>query len=414
MTDFLGHNQHPAPEPAWFGTLPIAYFLQNPLWTTRLSMPLVMALQGIALLQVLVLFGLYQALRPIRRFSSGLAVILGAGALAMLVMALRATVMSSSDLYFYVGSALANPSPYRPDAVPFAGEQAVINQIWGLPLLPSVYGPLWTALSKLAVSTAHSLAGQLSAMRWLEVVALFATAALLFVLSRSVALAALVVLNPALFELYVVDGHNDLLGVALVLAAMVSQSRLWISIPLAAAAGLIKLPFALVAMLAFSNGGQLARRLVPALAAAGVSVLVSAILVGPDYLAALRQIYLTYQTPAQTGANVAHALLALFCLVSVALVIARRTILAGAPWSFLAFGQRVSTWYLAWGVPYAALDESLASSYFITLPVLNVLLATVFPRSPLVALLQWCLVAALLYAFACRVRGIVLRRRTAR
>ncbi len=402
ITELLGHNQHPTPLPSWFSALPVTYFLQSPRIAIRLSMPEIMSLQGLAVLQSVVLLALYVALRPVRRLAAPLGIVLAAGTVTMLATALRATVMSSSDLYFYIGSALAHPSAYHPNGVPFPGEQSVINQIWGLPLFASGYGPLWIALSKVAVNAGHSLAAQLTALRCLGAVGLLACAGLIFLLTRSIALAAIVLLNPALHELYVVDGHNDLTAVAFVLAAAVLQSRLWIAIPLAAAAGLVKLPFALVAMLAFSKGEQLARRLIPALVAAGIAAIASVALVGPDYFAAMRQLYVAYERPGELLTNAAHVLLALLCFASVALVIARRTFLTGAPWTFLTLGQHAFPWYLAWGMPYAALADAPAVTFFFTLPVANVLLATDFPLSPVVVLLRWALVAAVIYAILVR------------
>jgi hypothetical protein len=53
-------------------------------------------------------------------------------------------------------------------------------------------------------------------------------------------------------------------------------------------------------------------------------------------------------------------------------------------------------------VPYAVLAEVPAISYFVTMPLANVLLATYLPVSPLTEPLRWAIVAALLYVFLVR------------
>jgi len=394
---YLGHNQHLSPHPDWFGAIPFWYFLQSPQYTSQFDVSAIASLQLLALLQCLVLLALYLVLQGVTpgRYSR---LFIGAGAAAMLLMALRATVMSSSDLYFYIGSALAQPSAYHPDGVRFLGEQAVINRIWGLPLYPTGYGPLWIGLSKIAVMTQSSLTGQLVALRLLEACALTTCAALLFALTRSVALVAIVVLNPALYELYIVDGHNDLTALAFVLAAAVFRTRLWAAIPLAAAAGLVKLPFALVAMLAFCGNRRFSERIIPALASAGICALASIVIVGPDYLAAMRVLYVVYAKPVPGFTNIFHVLLALACVSAVGFALAKRRFFSGGAWSFLALGPYFLPWYLAWGVPYATLAETPAISFFVTMPLANVLLATYLPDSPITAPLRWGVVAALIFA----------------
>jgi hypothetical protein len=403
VIQYLGYNQHPSPHPGWFSNLPIWYFLQSAHHKTQFSQPAVASLQVIALLQFLALLGLYLVLYRVSpgRWSR---VLIGVGATAMLAMAMSASVMSSSDLYFYVGSALAVPSAYSPGAMPFSGEQHVVNQIWGLPLLPSGYGPLWIALSKLAVSTQSSLIGQLFALRLLEACALAICAALLFVLTRSVAIVAIVVLNPALYELYVVDGHNDLIAVAFVLAAAVFRKRLWIAIPFAAAAGLIKLPFALIGMLAFCGELRLIHRLSSAIVAACLCILASLAFAGPEYVRAMRVLYVAYERPTPLLFNLEHVLVAVACVVAVVLALVSRRFFAAASWSFVALGQEVMPWYLAWGFPYASLANTPAIAFFVTMPIANVLLSTDFPTSPIIRALRFVAIGVALYAALVQVR----------
>ncbi|HMD03077.1 MAG TPA: hypothetical protein VKG44_08970 [Candidatus Baltobacteraceae bacterium] len=392
VMELAGANQHPHPEPPWWGSLPLKFFLQHAGYTTRLSLWFVLALQIIVLLQTSALCALYFVLRRVRVVSAALCVILAGAALAMLAIALSAQTMSESDLYAYVGLALAEPTAYHPNGIPFSGEGVILNKLWGLPLLPSVYGPLWIAISKGAVASGHSLAQQLAALRWVEVLALGACAAALYVLTRSVALVAIVVLNPAMYDLYVVDGHNDLTGVAFVLAAAATRDRYWLSVPLAAAAGLIKLPFILIATLAFSGSRH---KFLPALGAALLALVASAAIVGPDYLWALRHVYLTYGGGTPSLITMAHVLVAVVAVAAIVFALAKNAFFPGGAWSFVAFGQHPSPWYLAWGIPYAVLSGPSGVAFFLTLPLASALLATFLPITPIVAALRLVLVAAI-------------------
>src|SRR5271163_1127519 len=151
--EMLGHDQHPHPVPPWLDGLPAIFFLQNAGYTTQFSLPLLEFYQIVAVSQSVLLAALYLVLRRLEKTQAW--IFIGLGAIFMLALALRAVTMSSEDIYSYIGPALAQPSAYQPGPVPFAGEQAVINQIWGLTLLPNGYGPLWIGLSQLTVKTAH-------------------------------------------------------------------------------------------------------------------------------------------------------------------------------------------------------------------------------------------------------------------
>jgi hypothetical protein len=165
---------------------------------------------------------------------------------------------------------------------------------------------------------------------------------------------------------------------------------------------LVKLPFALVAMLAFSGNRRFSERLIPAFASAGICAVASLVIVGPDYLAAMRVLYAVYAKPVPGLTNIFHVLVALVCVVVVGLALAKRRFFSGGAWSFLALGPYFLPWYLAWGVPYSSLAETPAISFFVTMPLANVLLATYLPDSPISAPLRWGIAAAVLYVLFVR------------
>ncbi len=405
IVEYMGAHQNPQPVPAWFSNLPLAYVLQFPPYHIAWNSSLLTLLDAIAVLQCAVLAGLYFALRRVPGLPSGLCGIVLAGALVLAAIGLGAHTMSGDDLYLYIGLASVGPSAYHPDAVPLTGIDAVVNAMWGVPIHPSPYGPLWIALSKLAISGAHSLLAQLMALRWVQILALVACAGALVSLKRTLLLPALLILNPVVYDFYVVDGHNDLTGVAFVLAAAACRKRLWLAVPLAAAAGLIKLPFILSAMLAFVAEPTLLRRALPAAGSAALALVLSLLLVGPDYEWALRQGYLIYGGAIPIEMRVLQVLVGAVAIFAVALALALRRYFAGASWSFLAFGHFAFPWYLAWGVPYAVLSEPPVLVFFITWPIAKALLTSYDPPSPIVAGLRYGLIVVFAVVLAIALRN---------
>jgi hypothetical protein len=404
ILEYMGAHQNPQPVPAWFADLPLAYVLQFPPYHIAWNPSLLTLLDAIAILQCAVLAGFYFALRHIPGLPPGLCVIVFAGAVVLSAIGLRAQTMSGDDLYLYIGLALAGPSAYHPDAVPLSGIDAAVSQMWGVPIHPSPYGPLWIALSKLAISGAHSLLAQLMALRWVQILALVTCAGALVSLKRTLLLPALLILNPVVYDFYVVDGHNDLTGVAFVLAAAACRKRLWLAVPLAAAAGLIKLPFIVGAMLAFAAEPTLMRRAIPAAGSAALALVLSFVLVGPDYEWALRQGYLIYGGAIPIEMRVLQILVVAVALFAVAFALTLRRYFAGASWSFLAFGHFAFPWYLAWGAPYAILSEPPVLVFFVTWPIAKAMLTSYVPPSPIVAGLRYGLIVVFAVVLAILLR----------
>ncbi|HMD01683.1 MAG TPA: hypothetical protein VKG44_01840 [Candidatus Baltobacteraceae bacterium] len=323
------------------------------------------------------MLALYRVLRA-RRPGRGAALGVALASALMLAGALRTPATTSEDLYLYAGFAHLGAAAYAPPALPFQGEFRALNRLWGTPLLPAAHGPLWIGLSRASLLAGPSLAAQIEAFRVGGALFFCASVGLLLLLRCEPAVVALFALNPALVEQYVADGHNDIVCLALTMGAFLAVRRSpSLAVVLVAAAGAIKLPFALLGSLAFATlAGRRQRLLSAALAlllATGVTLLFSG---GRYFVAAARvmQIYV-FGDAFSAGARVAAAAVAL--LAFGAALWARR-FNRGASWSFLAFGTELFPWYVAWGIPYAYLEASWFGVYLLSAPLVAFNLTTVY------------------------------------
>ncbi|HTV74717.1 MAG TPA: hypothetical protein VME66_13555 [Candidatus Acidoferrales bacterium] len=315
-------------------------------------------------------------------------------AVVLTVTAVSAPAMESADLYSYAGLA-RSAAPYEPTNIPFSGDAAIINRLWGVPLLPSPYGPLWLAISKAVITPAHDLGTQLIALRLLEVASLAACLLLLRALKVSRATLALIAINPAVYDLFIAEGHNDIMGVAFLLSA--TWARRYsapLAIVLASAAGLIKLPFALLAMLVFVPETTLRRRLLLGAAPAVLTVAISALAGGIPYSQALHRVYQAYTATATPIDSLLQLALALLAVGSVLFTVLYRRFLPGAVWAFPALGHFALAQYLAWSFPYALAMREPPLWFFASLPVAVYLLNTDFSMTPLFVGLRVLLVIA--------------------
>jgi hypothetical protein len=363
--------------------LPIPVIGAGFLYSTDVDPARATAIELAGIVQGLCLFAIGMLLRGAAKRERLVDTILALTALVLAGIALHAPTMESADLYSYVGLALS-PNPYDPSATAFPGGAAIINHLWGTPLLPSPYGPLWLVISKAVVLPLGNLAAQLFALRLLELASLVVCLLILRGLAVNRAVIALIAINPAVYDLFVAEGHNDIVGVALLLGAMLTRprSRL-LAVALAAAAGLIKLPFALLAMLVFVPESPLLRRLLLGIAPAVVTVVLSALFGGALYLRALHRVYQAFTSSTSPLDSVLQFTLVLLALSSLALAVTRRKFIAGAVWTFPALGHFPLAQYLAWSFPYAVADSEPALVFFAALPVAVFLLNTDFAITPL-------------------------------
>jgi hypothetical protein len=343
-----------------------------------------LALLGLAVLQSAVLYALYRALRervPTVLERAGLVV----AALAMLAIALHARTLLGFDAYAYAGYAkLGLAASYAPPSTPFSGAFGAINAVWGAPMPLSYYGPLWMLIDRFVAGGATTLGDAIVALRFVEAGAFVAIVVALAQRRAGAAALALFALNPAVHALYVANAHNDLLGVAFVMVALALAAR----VPLAAAvcvalAALIKLPLAATALVVFAGRGGVRRRIAWVAVAVVLTVAGSLLLGGGDYVHAL--LFRLHDGTTGRGLNVltvAAIKLGLIVIAACALVtaFARGRVWRSAGWSFIALSSLVYSWYLAWALPYAALERGALVAYLVLLPLAASALESSFPH----------------------------------
>jgi hypothetical protein len=370
------------PYPAAYANLPVVPINESPPAYGHTPPWVANTMLGLSVAESGALIALYLALRG-RKPPRGALLAIGLASAAMLAAALRTWATTSQDLYLYVGFAHLGSAAYLPPAVPFAGEFRAVNELWGLPMLPAAYGPLWIALSRATLLAGPTLAAQVEAFRCLGALCFVASAALVFALRRDAGILALFALNPALVEQYVADGHNDILALALVLGAFLAVRRnVTLALGLVVAAGATKLPFALLGGLAFATLPQPRLRLLPAALALLLALGATLLFSGGRYFAAAAHVMNVYifDNGVSAATRFAAATVALVALVA---ALALRRFDRGASWSFLAFGTELFPWYVGWGIPYALLENSWLAVYLLSLPLVAFNLTTVYAPTPL-------------------------------
>jgi hypothetical protein len=268
-----------------------------------------------------------------------------------LCAAFAVPALRSQDVYAYAGyTVLADP--YQLERQHMSPGFRVIESLWRYPMIPSVYGPLWTALSRAAAGWLPTLAERLYALRALAIVAFgFVAFAYARLRDRQSAL-VLFAANPGLINQYVVDAHNDLWGVGFVLLALFPQMRTILRVALLAAAGSIKLPLIFPAAVVFASTRSLPVRILAPFAAVALAIALAIVFhADASRTVATQAGYRSHQP----GIVIAHYALAVACitLIAVALLWGRFARFGG--FSTLALGVNPNPWYLAWGFPYAIL-----------------------------------------------------------
>ncbi len=372
------------PIPAWLANLPLLpiddrgpRFGHAPLWSSAAACTLA---------ETIALWAVYRTGRQ-RRFGRRASVVVVLGAALMIVAAFFTPALTSFDMFAYVGSEHV-PDPYHPPSVAFSGDFRAINYVYGVPIFPSPYGPVWLALARIAVFPFASLGAQLRALRLLGALCLIASVFAIRALRFGAAEVSLIALNPALIIDFVLDGHNDVTAIALALWALALGTRLPAAgVILGALAGGVKLPFLAIGTLAAAGAKSPAARLTGAALVVAGGVALSAALGGRDYLQAIRTTARLYSAAlADPLVNGAHAVLALAALAAVGCAIVARRSWPTASWAFAALAAAFFGWYVAWGLPYAAYERRWLAAFALSLPPLTFLLATFYASSSLLNL----------------------------
>jgi len=298
---------------------------------------------------------------------------------AMFVISACETTLKSADLIAYAGYATLGQAAYHPPNVPFAHSFGAIHRYWGLPMIPCPYGPAWLALARVATVNAHSLEAKIDALRALSGVALLACTLLLMLGRRErdrFAIVAAFALNPALYEQFVVDGHNDIIGIAFVLGAMFLIRTPYVATLLVAAAICVKLPFALVGAVVFSDIPNLRRRTLFAGAAMLLGVGVTFVLVGPRYASVMLS-EATRRPFSNLATGAVHAACLAAAIAAVVAAVGWRKFGPGGVLPFAGIGVLPFPWYVVWSVPYA-LQAGYILVLLVALPALSGLFSSAY------------------------------------
>jgi hypothetical protein len=324
------------------------------------------ALLLLSLMQAYALLALY------RRPAAKAAAIAGAFVLAALSMAAPAFI--SPDPYAYVGDTLLGRAAYMPPAAPFEGAFGAINRFFAAPMLPSPYGPLWSVVSQLALAPFASLLGKLLALRGLGLlsyVALLAALRAFGVPSRTLAVAAL---NPGLLLQYVACAHNDLLGIAALVAAGAFAARnAGIAAAFLVVGGLVKLPFVLLGLPVLAAVRSRGARYACAAAAIAATIAISWLGGGATYFQGL-----AVHVPVPGPVYAFNLVVALLALAAIAVAFIGGPRVRAAVWLIPMASSYVASWYLVYALPYALARRRTLAYLLIAFPFAAVLVDAKF------------------------------------
>jgi hypothetical protein len=327
------------------------------------------ALILVAAIQSYALVGLYRSRAP--------AVWVAAGSAAIIAFSILAPATISPDVYAYVGDALMGRQAYHPPGTRFVGAFGLIDDLFHPPLLPAPYGPLWLALAGIVTAPFSTLLGKIVALRVFGAICYAALIAALRAYGVPGRVLAVAAVNPAIAQQYVADAHNDLMGIALVVAAaaLVGARRRFSGAGVTVAASLVKLPFALLALPIFAGIRSGAARYALVAGTLALAVALSWLGGGNGYVQGL-----TVHVPAVAAVFFVNAAVAVAAFVLLVLATASRRRYAGAVWIVPMMSSYVATWYMTYGLPYALARRRVLSYLLIALPLATVLVDAKFMR----------------------------------
>ncbi len=325
----------------------------------------------------LLLLGLAQCYALLALLRTGIsATLVYAGCAVMLLLSFVAPVLSNADLYAYVGNALLGLGAYAPPHARFAGEFGAINAFWGAPMVPTTYGPLWIAVVRLITSAVPTLVLKLFALRAFAVALFVALLLLLRAYGLSTRMLALVALNPALHFEFVLNAHNDLLPVTIVVgAAIVATAAPMIAAALVTMAALIKVPYILISLPVLARIRSMPARVAAAAAAIVAALAFSWLGGGAPYVRSLSQH--VYGSHLETFVHAIAILVAAAMMVSAFAGLRR---LRTAVWLAPMIGAYTASWYAIWGFPYALGARRVLAYFLLWLPFVALVSEPSFTR----------------------------------
>jgi hypothetical protein len=385
---------HDGTRAAWFANFPLR-FVDDAYPFGDLHAVISLGALALALLETLALGTLVAivAQQPGRSWATRVAPLVFA---ALAVLAVSATVVSSGDLFGYVGLGMLRGQAYFRPVGFFTGEYARVFAHY--PIRPTIYGPFWVWFNAAIVALGGpGFLGKMVALRLAGVLELL----LLIALGRALALprAALyaLALNPMLWLQFVVNAHNDLAAVVLLVAASLLVGRrwpAWASVAIACA-GLIKFPFLLLGVVAFVRL-PLRARLGYAALAVGLCVAASAAFGGHPYLDALLGTARSRGAAWDPLVGGVKAACALGVLAVCAFALLRGRLVAFGGWLFPALAPVLFPWYFVWTVPYGVAAGNGLTASLLALPLAATLADTIYGLDPIALVVPAGIVGALL------------------
>jgi hypothetical protein len=364
-------------------------------------------------LQTVLLVALYRTMqRPMR---SDMAMML-AGAFLMLVLSFASANTYPDALAYIAYAKMAHfTNAYAPVPIRFhGGGFEGITARWGFRLPALDYGPLWLIVDRLTIGRAPTLSAAFFELRVWNALWLFALFGTLRALRIAPATLAVAILNPALYYYYIVQAHNDLFGILLIVAGMLVARRFpLLGAFVAGSAGLVKITLALVALIACSSRARALDRLaffcvVTAVVAGG-----SFVFGGESYIHALTSIWHAQTNTAAGPVRIAriavHASLAAIAIAAAFLGLFGKRFSPLATYTFGTLAPVAEPNYLGWCTPYALRIPNFAGLFFSSLPAIAHLIDAWFPiYAPNPYAIQDWYCALLLVALAAQ---SILRRR---
>jgi hypothetical protein len=334
----------------------------------------------------------------------------------MVALAMTSRHLITADVYAYIGYAkLGLHQAYSPPPLPFGPGYEPINRVWGEPMIPCVYGPIWLVLQILASGWTHSLAQGIFATRALGAISV---AAIVFALNRLGAsrdTCTIVALNPAILTYYVSDAHNDAIGVALALfAAAAAPAAPLLAALLMSCSALVKVSLIGLSFVIFQAQASLLRRCAYVTLSFVALGFGSYAIGGPPYIHALFQH--VFEITSYSGNNrflstYIFRFVELSAVVVLCLVLFRRRLLNAGPWPLYAMSGVSYPWYALWGLPYAALDQRILRGFLIALPTVMALIEPFYTKAYFNTATNAVIVV---YVTVELIRTIGLRRRSRR
>ena len=319
-----------------------------------------------ALAQSYILLVLYRC--PTTRGAAALA------ALGMCALSLAAPAFISPDPYAYVGDTLLGRAAYAPPGTPFTGEYAQINHLFPPPMLPSPYGPLWTTVSGLALAPFGTLLGKLIALRLIGLVSYIAFLVALRACGVAPRLLIIAMLNPALFLQYVACAHNDLLGIAILVAAGAFAARnAAIAAGLLVVSALVKLPFVILGLPVLAAVRSRSSRYLLAAVSIASAITLSYWGAGAAYFRGL-----AVHVPAPGPVYVLNLAVAVLALATIGFAFVGGPRLRAAVWLIPMASSYIASWYLVYALPYALARRRILAYLLIALPFVDVLVDAKF------------------------------------